>query len=1021
MSDEEILQSLRETFRLDPDASPIQAVVDADADPARWLDAAETLAEGGEPEVPPEATSQQSEPDHEATPAPMPEYDGPWGDVDWGAPFRDTYPNTLLVREQWMARDGKLPFAPWGDRDAPAECNTSDCPADRADDPRCDCDARRKWGYEAFYRDGETVAMAEEDPKIDGRAFIQRADDPFSFVDGDDVRDPETGAVHPAFVEILNRFGLTYADVSTSGAGVHANYKGDLPNDIPEAKWIIDDEPWGTNDDLPAIEIYSNTHVCVTTGERLPGAADDVREWDSDAVRRVLDEAGELRQTATDRADFDADDYEPEVTDADETTTEIRDIYHALDRLNAQRVAEDTIVAEWLEGRTEHRCFRPTWASPDYDGTAIYCDRDKFVDTGHRGGYGGAAAMAAIDAGLVSDTDCPRAVSGETWFEALAHLRDDLGYSIPEFVGESNSAAPSFDVTDDGSPTESATDGGTTAAEAGDDGPGRSTFEQFKSDVRGAISAVEDDDDMTQRTARHRIAQAFTTHYDFVYPEEEVRGWRKVLYVYDADAGVYEPRGQAFVSNRLERAAGDYNTNQVTNEIVGKIKRMTIERGPAFERDPHRIAVANGILNLHTGDLDPFSPAEYHRQKLEVAWNPDAGEPTAIDEFLHDIVEDSDVATLYRLIAHTVYKEYVGEKAAILIGSGQNGKSVFLDVIEQFLGSYNVAHRELQDFDDDGFAANNLEGKLANLATEIGEQQLRDTTMFKKLTGRDTMDAPVKFEKPLTFENYATLMFATNEMPVFGQDNHAVWRRWVYVDFPYTFDATDPTAKDPEPKKLLMRRLTAERELEALLVRCQQEIQRWHEDPHTEFFADAMAPDEVRDKMKKAAEPVYNFASTCLDVGDPEDTFVEKSVVRAAYRAYADEEDLPTLPENTFGEQLVSLRDFPIDPGQRRVDGSRTRVYEGIELSSRGRQVLGVDETDDDDQQQVDDAQQATAVVIDELRDMVEENDGEPVPRDGLEWRCSGKIGKATASNAIDRLKDTGRVFDSGAGMLPTE
>jgi len=1026
MTDEEILQSMRETFQVNPDASAMEAVVAADADPERWLEAAETLAEGGEPEVPPEAEeTEDSEHSTEASPAEIREYDGPWGEVDWCTPESGVYPDALLTRQQWMARDGKLPFAPWGDRDAPAECNTSDCPADRADEPGCDCDARRKWGYEEFYRDGETVAMAEADPKIDGRAFIQRGRDPFSFVDGDDVRDPETGAVHPAFVDILNRFGLTYADVSTSGSGVHANYKGELPNEIPEAKWVLDDEPWGTNDDLPAIEIYSNTHVCVTTGERVPGSADDVREWDADAVRDVLDEAGELRQTATDRADFDADDYEPEVTDADETTDEIRDIYHALDRLNAQRVAEDTIVAEWLEGRTEHRCFRPTWASADYDGTAVYCDEDKFVDTGHRGGYGGPAAMAAIDADLVRDTNCPRDVSGETWFKALAHLRDELGYDIPEFVGEQSNRTHEFDVNsdEDGSaPAESATDGGTATADADDSEAGRSRFERFKSDVRGAISAVDDDDDLTQRTARHRIAQAFTTHYDFVYPEEEVRGWRTTLYVYDDDAGVYEPRGKHFVDNRLERAAGDYNTNQVTNEIVGKLKRMTTERGRAFQREPHRLAVANGILDLHTGELDPFTPAEYHRQKLDVAWNPDAGEPTAVDEFLHEIVEPSDVPTLYRLIAHTIYKEYIGEKAAILIGSGQNGKSVFLDMIEQFIGSYNVAHRELQDFDNDLYAANNLEGKLANLATEIGEQQLNDTTTFKKLTGRDTMDAPVKFEKPIEFENYATLMFATNEMPVFGQDNHAIWRRWVYVDFPYTFDASDPDAKDPEPKDVLMRRLTDEGEQEALLLRCQQEIQRWHEDPHTEFFADAMAPEQVRDKMKKAAEPVYNFASTCLDVGDEEDTYVEKSVVRAAYRAYADEEDLPTLPENTFGEQLVSLRDFPIEPGQRRIDGSRTRVYNGVELSSRGRQVLGVDESDDDAQQQVDDGEQATKIVMDELRAMIEENDGQPVPREGLEWRCSGEIGKATASNAVESLiHDSGRVMEGSDGLMPTE
>jgi len=258
-------------------------------------------------------------------------------------------------------------------------------------------------------------------------------------------------------------------------------------------------------------------------------------------------------------------------------------------------------------------------------------------------------------------------------------------------------------------------------------------------------------------------------------------------------------------------------------------------------------------------------------------------------------------------------------------------------------------------------------------------------------------------------------------MPVFGQDNHAIWRRWVYVDFPYTFDATDPTAKEPEPKEVLMRRMTDDAQLEALLVRCQQEIQRWHEAPDENYFADAMPPDEVRDKMKKAAEPVYNFASTCLDVGDQEDTYVLKSDVRAAYRAYADEEDLPTVPENSFGERLVGLRDFPIEPAQRRVDGQRARVYNGVELSSRGRQVLGLDDNTDDAQAGVDDIEQATAIVLNELQTMVEQNDNQPVPRDGLVWRCAGDIGKATAERAVDKLADTGRVLDGSDGVLPTE
>jgi phage/plasmid primase, P4 family, C-terminal domain len=452
------------------------------------------------------------------------------------------------------------------------------------------------------------------------------------------------------------------------------------------------------------------------------------------------------------------------------------------------------------------------------------------------------------------------------------------------------------------------------------------------------------------------------------------------------------------------------------------------------------LVVTNGILNLHTGDLEEHTPTEYHRTYIDVRWNPDAGEPGAIDEFLHEIVADDDVVTLYRLIAHTLYKEYVSEKAAILIGSGKNGKSIFGKLVETFIGKPNVSRRELQDFDDDDFAANNLKGKLANIATEIGEQELKDTTSFKKLTGRDTMDAQVKYESPVTFENYATMMFGTNNMPVFGQDNYAIWRRWVFLDFPYTFDATDPGAKDPEPKSAILDRITTDAQFEALLLRCQQEIQRWHETDES-FFEDAMEPSAVRDKMKKAAEPVYNFASVCLSAGDREEDFVKKSLVRAAYRAYADIEDLPTVSENVLGERLIALRDYSIETDRKRLDGvqGRTQVYTGIKLSQRGRQILNLDTPDaDDDQSQVnttpsdtdtdtndgpnDEPEQKTDIVLRELEEMVEYKDGDPVPRNELEWRAAKSVGgKVTAENAVDKLLRTGRIVENGDDVFPAD
>jgi len=954
-----------------------------------------------------------------------------WSDVDFTETEGDVYPPALDRLEKWMGAHDKMAFAPWADRD-------------HADaDP--DDDARWKWGLEDNWTDGPTVdEWVGQDPRIDGRAFIQLETDPYAFVDGDDVRCPETGAVHPAFKAILEHLGPAPADISTSGGGVHAHYRGTLPADaVKQPKIPLDTEPWGANDDPPVVELYATKHLAITHGDHVAGTPLDIVEWDTGPLWHILDAAGELADDdpaarTTDRDSYDLEGYDPDATAADETADDIRDLFAAIDRLNVKRVADATIVKEWT---TDRRSFLPVWGSSSDNGTANYVNDKIWHDTGHDGGYGGPVVMAAIDAGLISHAGAtPRDVRGETWFKAVDHLRD-LGFSIPEL----DDSSPDLDVISmdaerdpaaeaaavagpdpaaeteadaDAEPATAETDGGATAAEpaTAPEGP-----RDHGDRIRAAITSAENDD-IKQKTARHRIATALLEAFHFVYPEAEVRGWRSTLYVYEPEAGVYEPRGEAFVKRELEQHAGDYVTNQVTNEIVGKIKRRSIARGDAFTPDPARLVVGNGILDLRTGELDAWTPTEYHRTKIDVNWNPDAGDPDAIDRFFGEIVADSDVDTLYRLIAHTLYKEYVGEKAAMLIGGGENGKSVFLEFVETFLGEPNVSHRALQDFDSNQFAANQLEGKLANIHPDMGDESVKDMSTFKKLTGRDTMTADVKYESPITFENFASLLFAANEMPVFGEDNHAVWRRWLYIDFPYTFDEDDPDAKDPEPKRTLMRRLTQEAELEALLLRCQQEVERWH--TGEPWYPDAMDPEAVREQMKRAAEPVYDFAMTCLNAVDEEDVWLPKEDVRTAYREYATRVQLPKMGAEKFGEELLGVADLQIESGRPRDgNGNRPHAYLGVTWSERGRQLLGLDEPDSDDPQTTvndagDDVDSSKQTLVDIVQELVAENDNQPVSRDMVVGRAMAHMSHDAAERRIDDLLHEGRIYEPETDRL---
>jgi len=344
-----------------------------------------------------------------------------WNTAHFANPESGVWPPELLKREQWMGHVDKRPFAPWSDRDHPD-----------ADD---DEDARWKWGLEENYADGDTVAIAEDDHRLDGRAFLQQEADLFAFVDGDKVRDPETSNVHPAFVAILEQLGFTYADVSQSGAGVHAYYRA--PDGLPidgkgEATFQIDTGPWGANDAPPTIEIYANKHVCVATGEHVAGTPLEVREWDADVLRTILKANGyadrERVEHDTNRDRPELERYDPNATTADDTAEDVRDILAAVDRLEPR----DLPLRTHRTGKdsTGWGTWDPAYrASESGESLHLAPDGDVFHD--HKEGEAfGVLSLFAAEEGIISDPW--DRLKGAEWWEAVDAARD-AGAPIPDY------------------------------------------------------------------------------------------------------------------------------------------------------------------------------------------------------------------------------------------------------------------------------------------------------------------------------------------------------------------------------------------------------------------------------------------------------------------------------------------------------------------------------------------------------------------------------------------------------------
>ncbi len=63
---------------------------------------------------------------------------------------------------------------------------------------------------------------------LDGVGFVLTESDPFTVIDLDGCRDPETGEIEPWAWEIVRRFN-TFTEISPSGTGLHIVLSGRLP------------------------------------------------------------------------------------------------------------------------------------------------------------------------------------------------------------------------------------------------------------------------------------------------------------------------------------------------------------------------------------------------------------------------------------------------------------------------------------------------------------------------------------------------------------------------------------------------------------------------------------------------------------------------------------------------------------------------------------------------------------------------------------------------------------------------
>lgn len=238
----------------------------------------------------------------------------------------------------------------------------------------------------------------------------------------------------------------------------------------------------------------------------------------------------------------------------------------------------------------------------------------------------------------------------------------------------------------------------------------------------------------------------------------------------------------------LEWASKQRYTGKITSTaLILKGREALWTVGDDFDIDPYHFNVANGVLDLKTGGLQPHNRSFMCSNISDVEYDPNATCPEW-DRFL-EITQPNPEHRRYlqRLMGYTMIGEVRDQIFALHIGSGGNGKGVFLDCCAYVLGEYSTTGQRdsfVRKSNSNRIPADiaSFEGKRIVLVDELNDNQKMDTALLKDVTGGGKIKAEAKNVNPWEYTPKFTLHFRTNHMPDLPTDRSIVRRfrpvRW---------------------------------------------------------------------------------------------------------------------------------------------------------------------------------------------------------------------------------------------------
>jgi putative DNA primase/helicase len=249
-----------------------------------------------------------------------------------------------------------------------------------------------------------------------------------------------------------------------------------------------------------------------------------------------------------------------------------------------------------------------------------------------------------------------------------------------------------------------------------------------------------------------------------------------------------------------------YNLTQQYDRQLGKLKfneirfilhNMSKRKTRCTKRD--LVAVNNGIFNLKTKELEPFSPKRVYLAKSKVSYvdnpvnpvivNPDDQTNWDVESWLETLSDDSEIVAFLWKVMSCIIRPFVRWNKAVWFYStvGNNGKGTLCSLMRNLCGPGTHASIPLADFDKE-FALQPLFNANAIIVDEnnVGEY-IDKSANLKAVITNDVISVNRKNKSIISFKFWGFMVQCVNELPRVRDKSDSFYRRQILIPFEKTF------------------------------------------------------------------------------------------------------------------------------------------------------------------------------------------------------------------------------------------